>query len=135
MGDPVFTLGFPHTDLMGKSMKLSDGIVNSLTGYRDDPRTLQISVPVQSGNSGGPLINAQGEVVGIVAAKLAAAEVFRWTGDMPQNVNYAIKTGYLSLLLTALPANPDFGIREPVRAPLGKVASDVAGSVVLILAE
>jgi S1-C subfamily serine protease len=135
MGDSVFTLGFPHTDLMGKSIKLSDGIVSSLTGYGDDPRTLQISVPVQSGNSGGPLINAQGEVVGIVASKLAAAEVFRWTGDMPQNVNYAIKTGYLNLLLEAVPENREMGVRQPVKASLGEVAGDAAGAVVLVIAE
>ncbi len=95
MGAEVFTLGFPLTDIMGANAKLSTGIVNSQTGVGDDPRTYQVSVPVQSGNSGGPLINRRGEVVGIITSKLAAERVFRYTGDLPQNVNYAVKASYL----------------------------------------
>ena len=99
LGATVFTIGFPHTDLLGSSPKLSTGIVSSQTGFQDDPRTYQISVPLQSGNSGGPLVNEHGMVVGIVTAKLDAIQVFMWTGDLPENVNYAVKTAYLEILL------------------------------------
>lgn len=98
MGASVATMGFPHTDIMGSEAKLSVGIVNSTTGFQDDPRTYQVSVPVQSGNSGGPLVNEYGYVVGIVTAKLSAFTVFMWTGDMPENVNYAVKSSYLKIL-------------------------------------
>lgn len=99
IGAEVFTLGYPHTAIMGSNAKLSTGIVNATTGVRDDPRLYQISVPVQSGNSGGPLLNRNGEVVGLVTAKLSAAQVYQWTGDLPQNVNYAVKVDFLAPLL------------------------------------
>jgi S1-C subfamily serine protease len=87
IGDKVFTIGYPHPTTMGTKPKLTDGIVSAVTGLKDDPRTYQISVPLQAGNSGGPLLNMDGEVVGVVTAKLSAVKVFKWTGDLPQNVN------------------------------------------------
>ncbi len=99
VGASVVTMGFPHTEIMGSSAKLSAGIVNSLSGFQDDPRTFQISVPIQSGNSGGPLVNEYGAVIGVVTAKLSAFTVFMWTGDMSENVNYAVKSSYLKILL------------------------------------
>jgi S1-C subfamily serine protease len=99
LGSQVFTIGYPHPDIMGSQPKLTSGIVNALSGFQDDKRTYQVSVALQSGNSGGPLINMNGEVVGIVTSKLSAIKVFRWTGDLPQNVNYAMKSQYLLNLL------------------------------------
>lgn len=99
LGTNVFTIGYPHPDIMGSDPKLTSGIVNSLSGFRNDKRTYQVSVALQSGNSGGPLINMRGEVVGVVTSKLSAMKVFRWTGDLPQNVNYAMKSVYLLDLL------------------------------------
>ncbi len=111
-GDRIFTIGFPHPDLMGFDPKFTEGSISSTSGIRDDPRTLQISAPVQSGNSGGPLVGADGAVVGLITSKLAAARIFEYTGDLPQNVNYAVKIPYLRLLLdtreipyTSLPAD------------------------------
>ena len=99
LGSQVFTIGYPHPDIMGSQPKLTSGIINALSGFQDDKRTYQVSVALQSGNSGGPLINMNGEVVGIVTSKLSAIKVFRWTGDLPQNVNYAMKSSYLLDLL------------------------------------
>jgi S1-C subfamily serine protease len=99
IGTDVFTLGFPMTDIMGTEVKFTSGKINSLSGAENDPRFYQISVPVQSGNSGGPLINTKGEAVGIVTSKLNAVAVFQWTGTLPENVNYAIKTFYIIPLL------------------------------------
>lgn len=89
VGDKVYALGYPLTPTMGKNIKLSDGIVNSLTGFEDDETLYQISTAVQPGNSGGPLFNAKGSITGIVSAKHLGAE----------NVNYAIKISYLKSLL------------------------------------
>lgn len=74
-------------------------MISATSGIQDDRRTYQISVPVQAGNSGGPLIDSEGRVVGIVASKLNAAKVFEWTGDLPQNVNYAVKSSHLHSLI------------------------------------
>jgi S1-C subfamily serine protease len=67
--------------------------VNSLSGILNDTRFLQISAQVEPGNSGGPLLDTSGNVVGVVAEKLNAIKFAKVTGDIPQNVNFAIKTG------------------------------------------
>ncbi len=101
-GASVVAIGFPHIDVQGLEPKVTDGIVSSLTGIQDDPRYFQISAAVQSGNSGGPLLNMYGNVVGIVSAKLAAPEVLKSTGDLTQNVNYAVKSNYILEITNSL---------------------------------
>lgn len=99
LGTEVFTIGFPHADVMGVKPKLSNGVIASTSGMRDDPSQYQISVPVQAGNSGGPLLDMQGEVVGVIAAKLRANRMLERTGDLTENVNYAVKSSRLLNLL------------------------------------
>jgi S1-C subfamily serine protease len=70
LGTPVFTIGFPNIKHQGLSPKLNKGEISSLAGYRDDPSTWQISVPVQPGNSGGALFDNDGHIIGIVVSKL-----------------------------------------------------------------
>jgi Trypsin-like peptidase domain len=135
-GSKVFTIGYPHPDVMGEKPKLTEGIVNAISGYMDDPRILQISVPVQAGNSGGPLLNMNGEVVGIVTAKLSAVKMFNWTGDLPQNVNYAIKASYITALLKSVKEQSTVTKMLPVkRADLESLSSRIQNSVFLIIAE
>jgi len=90
-GDAIVALGYPLSGLLATEANLSVGNVSALAGVADDTRYLQISAPVQPGNSGGPLLDASGHLVGIVAAKLNALRVARFTGDIPENVNFAIK--------------------------------------------
>lgn len=70
LGTPVFTIGFPNIKHQGVSPKLNKGEISSLAGYRDDPSTWQISVPVLPGNSGGALFNHEGHILGVVVSKL-----------------------------------------------------------------
>ena len=90
-GDAVVALGYPLSGLLATTANLSVGNVSALAGLGDDSRYLQISAPVQPGNSGGPLLDASGHLVGIVTAKLDAMRIARFTGDVPQNVNFALK--------------------------------------------
>jgi len=94
-GDSIIAIGFPFHDLLSSEFSVTTGIVSSLGGIGNDSRYLQISAPVQPGNSGGPLLDTAGHVVGIVAEKLDAIKVARLTGTLPENVNFAIKTGAL----------------------------------------
>jgi S1-C subfamily serine protease len=90
-GDEVVTYGFPLTGILGSGPTLTTGEISALTGLRDDPNTMIISAPVQSGSSGGPLLDRAGNVLGVIVAKLAALRVAERTGDLPQNVNIAIQ--------------------------------------------
>jgi S1-C subfamily serine protease len=99
VGSKVFTIGFPLNDVMGSNYKVSDGIINSKSGIGDDIRYYQISVPLQPGNSGGPLFDQEGNVIGITSSKLNSEAV----GVQVENVNYAIKSSYLLSLYNMLP--------------------------------
>lgn len=105
--EQVFTIGFPNPELQGNSPKFSSGEVAALTGPDDDPRFFQISVPVQPGNSGGPLVDSAGSVVGIVAGQLDKIATLKATGNLPENVNYAVKSSLLLALLESVPEIQD----------------------------
>ncbi len=100
-GEPVLTYGFPLQGVLSSSGQLGAGMVSALAGLRDQPGHLQIDVPVQPGNSGGPLLDRRGLVVGVVVAKLNALRVAQMTGDIPQNINFAVKLAPLKALLDA----------------------------------
>jgi len=134
-GARVFTIGYPHPDIMGSEPKITDGIISSLTGAGNDTRVYQISVPLQGGNSGGPLLNMNGEVVGITTAKMSAVKVFKWTGDLPQNVNYAVKSGYLSMLLSSLSSNHDISVLPVRSGNIEELAARIEKSVLIVIAE
>lgn len=100
-GDPVVLYGFPLPGALASQGNLTTGTVSALAGLRNDPRMLQISAPVQPGNSGGPVLDMNGRVVGVVVSKLNAALVAELTGDIPQNVNFAIKASVAKDFLEA----------------------------------
>jgi len=90
-GERVVVYGFPLSGAIASTGNATTGNVSALSGIQDDTRMLQISAPVQPGNSGGPLIDMSGAVVGIVVSKLNAAKVMEITGDIPQNINFSLK--------------------------------------------
>lgn len=94
-GESVVAIGYPFHGLLTSDFTVTTGIISSLSGVLNDTRFLQISAAVQPGNSGGPLLASSGEVVGVVAAKLNALKFVKATGNIPENINFAIKTGAL----------------------------------------
>lgn len=96
-GSEVFTLGYPIADVMGDEVKFTDGKISSKTGIQGDVTVYQISVPIQPGNSGGPLFDDKGSIVGITSSGLNR-DYFK-----SENVNYAIKMSYLKALVDAMP--------------------------------
>jgi serine protease Do len=102
VGESVYVYGFPLSDYLATSGNFTIGSVTAISGLRDDSRILQISAPVQPGNSGGPAIDKSGNVVGVVEGKLNALLVAAQTKDIPQNINFAIKS---SILINFLNSN------------------------------
>lgn len=100
-GEAVAAFGFPHSNMLATGGNFTLGNVTALSGLRDDSRYLQISAPVQSGNSGGPLLDEYGNLVGVVTAKLNAIKVMASSGDLPQNVNFAVKSAIASSFLAS----------------------------------
>ncbi len=101
-GEGVVTYGFPLAGLLSSGPTLTTGEVSALAGLRNNEQQYQISAPVQPGNSGGPLLDMAGNVVGVIVSKLNAQRIAQQTGDIPQNVNFAVKG---SEALTFLRAN------------------------------
>ena len=98
LGQSVATIGFPNIGIQGHSPKVTQGMISGENGIQNDIRMWQISVPIQPGNSGGPLLDEHGHLVGVVVASLSLRAI-QITGSVPQNVNYAIKGAYLEPLL------------------------------------
>ena len=95
VGESVFVLGYPMTQVLGDEIKLTTGVLSSRTGYNGDASSYQISAPIQPGNSGGPLFDDDGNVIACVNAKVSDAE----------NVGYAVKGIYVKNLIATLPSS------------------------------
>ncbi len=105
VGTDVFALGYPLANVMGEEIKFTDGKISSKTGIQGDITVYQISAPIQPGNSGGPLFDIKGNLIGITSSALNK-EYFN-----SENVNYAIKSTYLKNLIDVMPENirlPDY---------------------------
>jgi S1-C subfamily serine protease len=101
LGQPIFTIGFPYPTSLGGDPKFANGAVGGLTGL-GDKRLLQITIPIQVGNSGGPVADDDGFVVGVVVAKLNQLVMLKDTGTLPENVNFAVKSTELAGLLRGI---------------------------------
>lgn len=99
LGESVIAFGFPLTGALSQGGNLTTGNVSALAGLRDDPKYIQVTAPVQPGNSGGPLLDGGGNLIGVITAKLDALAVAKRTGDVPQNVNFAVRGEVLETFL------------------------------------
>jgi S1-C subfamily serine protease len=106
LGEAVATYGFPYSSLLSSSGNFTLGSVSSLSGMKDDSRFIQISTPVQPGNSGGPLLDASGNVVGVVVGQLSAVAMMQVLGSVPQNVNFAIQAPIVVNFLSTKDVTP-----------------------------
>ncbi len=91
VGTEVFVLGYPLTQIMGDEIKVTNGIISAKTGFQGDVSTYQMTAPIQPGNSGGPVFDYTGNLIGISVAGIK--------NEVAQNVNYAVKLSYLQNLI------------------------------------
>lgn len=133
-GQKVFTLGFPNISLQGTEVKYTDGVISSIAGILDQPNSFQISVPVQPGNSGGPLIDEYGNAIGVIVAKLSAKAAIITSGSLPENINYAVKSNYLIELARSKRITLDSESKKE-KQNTTELISQIERSVVLIKTE
>ncbi|WP_458097570.1 S1C family serine protease [Roseomonas sp. WA12] len=124
-GESVVTYGFPLAGMLSSGPTLTTGDISALAGLADNRAHFQISAPVQPGNSGGPLLDLAGNVVGIITSKLNAQRVAQRTGDIPQNVNFAVKTEEALAFLREQRVTP----RTATSAPGARTAAEVGETV------
>jgi S1-C subfamily serine protease len=135
-GDDVFTVGYPLIAIQGQEQKANFGRINALSGTGGDIRLLQIDVPIQPGNSGGPLLNKRGEVIGIVTATLDQLQILQQSGSIPQNVGYAVKADYAVGLLRGTLGNKWIrGEQFEAKRGLSGLIRLLEPSVVLVIAK
>lgn len=108
-GENIAAFGFPLYGLLTTTGNFTVGNVSAVAGIGDDTRYLQISAPIQPGNSGGPVLDTSGNVVGVVVAKLDVLKVASATDDVPQNVNFAIKASVLTNFLESTGVSLEVG--------------------------
>ncbi len=121
----VTVVGFPYGGILG-GLNVTRGAVSSLKGLDGDATRMQISAPIQKGNSGGPVLSADGDVVGVVVSKLNAAKAAEIMGDIPQNVNFAVRGEIAKLFLSQNGVDVEVSLSDPALSPelLAKLAGD-----------
>ena len=97
-GEQSIALGYPFSSTLGSELKVTSGNIAALTGIRNNIAKLQLTSPVQPGNSGGPLLDDNGNVIGIIVSRLEKSKEI--TGNRTaQNVNFAIKTNMAKIFM------------------------------------
>jgi S1-C subfamily serine protease len=114
LGQDVTVFGYPLLGILSTAGNLTRGSISALSGVDDDARYMQISAPIQPGNSGGPVLDDGGRVIGVVTYKLDALTAIKASGDVPQNVNFALKIGVLRLFLDS--HSIPYGVAEAAAA-------------------
>jgi S1-C subfamily serine protease len=134
LGASVFTLGFPRVDFMGRTPKLSAGVISGENGLRDDPESFQTTVPIQPGNSGGPLLNMKGEVIGVVRAMIGIRNEANGNLQVLQNTSCALKIKGIQELLPLLPQKDSrIYVLPNLSDDLETLASRIKDSVLLVI--
>ena len=126
VGTRVYAYGYPMAlSLMGKEIKITDGIISSKTGFDGNVTTYQITAPIQAGNSGGPLFDDKGNFIGINSSGLRK--------DVADNVGYTIKSSYVLNLLDILPKTIDLPKNTKLESlPLTEQIKKISKYVVLV---
>ena len=126
LGEPVAAYGFPYFDLLSSSGNFTTGSVTSLSGLKNDSRFIQIQAPVQPGNSGGPLLDMSGSVIGVVTGQLDAIAVAEGGGGVPQNINFAIHVPIVVNFLSAKGVTPKLDSSDVLRNLPPSDVADIA---------
>ena len=128
IGTSVYTLGYPLAGILTEDIRFNDGSISAISGLEEGDGLIQISVPLQPGNSGGPLLTSNGVLVGVVVSKGADLAILDASGSLPENIGFATNANHLSALLNTV------GWQQTLDADATISASDAANCVFQIKA-
>lgn len=132
-GERVFAMGYPLTDVLGKDLHVHEGIISSVVGFEGSASEFQVGMSLNPGNSGGPLLDVAGRVVGIVRSKLGARYVVQ-ADTIPEGVTFAIKADLLGSLISAAGVSGQVQYDTEPRTPmtLADLASQLGKAIIRI---
>jgi S1-C subfamily serine protease len=121
----IYVAGYPFGYKVSSSVKVTKGIISSLTGIGDDFSNFQMDAAIQSGNSGGPVLDDMGNVVGVAVAKLDAMKMLKDTGSLPENTNFGIKASVVKSVLDSSSVDVPSANKSVIsKSQLGKMITD-----------
>ena len=132
LGEDVLVAGFPHGDFYSDGIKVTKGIVSGKKGMGDDRGQFQMDAAVQKGNSGGPIYDENGNIVGVVVYQLDPLKVAKAIGSLPQNVNFGIKASKVRQFLTSAGIPTKWTIRTE-RKSFREVAQIAKNQTVMVV--
>jgi len=116
-GEEVFVLGYPFAQILDNNLNFTYGIVSSLAGVKGDIRHFMVSAPVQPGNSGGPVLDRTGALIGTVVSRLDKFKTLQVAGDLPENINFAIRGRLMSTFMESLGLAPAYNTITRLKSP------------------
>ena len=128
LGEKVLVAGFPFDDFFSNSIKVTTGVVSATRGAGDDSGQFQLDAAIQPGNSGGPIYDSSGNIVGVVISQLDKLKVAKAIGSMPENVNFGIKASTVRqfLVSSGLPSKKAERTEEKSTEQLAEIAKNQA---------
>jgi S1-C subfamily serine protease len=132
LAEPIYAFGYPLAGTLSTSLKVTSGIVSSLAGVADDSRYIQVSSAIQPGNSGGPLVDNAGLVVGVVTAKLSQVALLKQSGALPENVGFALRSSVATTFMRSARVNHEVRRKETPRAT-GEISRAADGYTVQVV--
>ena len=128
LGEKVLVAGYPFGDVFSNTIKVTSGIVSATRGAGDDSGQFQLDAAVQPGNSGGPIYDSGGNIVGVVVSQLDKLKMAKAIGSMPENVNFGIKASTVRQFLTSsgLPSKKSERTEEKSTEQLAEIAKNQA---------
>ncbi len=132
LGEDLLVSGYPYGEIISNTIKVTKGIVSANKGMGDDSSQFQMDAAVQAGNSGGPIYDENGNIVGVVVQQLNKLKVAKVMGSLPENVNFAIKASTVRQFLTAAGLPTKWSNRSKRRSTkdLAKIAKNQTVMVV-----
>jgi S1-C subfamily serine protease len=135
-GETVFCLGYPMEGVLENSKPVAGtGVIASLRGLKGDPRHLQVTLPVNPGNSGGPVLDVHGRWIAVASHKLSDLYSLAATGQTPQGINFAVKGSLVVPLFDSIPEVKLPVVEANDKLSLEEVTKQLSGAVVSISAK